>query len=192
MGTGIFEAEKRRALERLHNEGADDDIAELIELLNGFDDYFTTSSCSGRVILICIPEIGAKEEAEFIAKWHREVSKNEVLKAMGMWKDPDGELWLMSQSPILHVSCVSMEKAKQLLNLAIKSGFKYSGIKAITMKRVMVEIMSTERMDVPVGRNGVIFCSEPYLDFIISKANFMLERGKEKLRRFYYGLEGLK
>jgi len=192
MGAGIFEAEKRRALERLHNEGADDDIAELIELLNGFDDYFTTSSCSGRVILICIPEIGAKEEAEFIAKWHREVSKNEVLKAMGMWKDPDGELWLMSQSPILHVSCVSMEKAKQLLNLAIKSGFKYSGIKAITMKRVMVEIMSTERMDVPVGRNGVIFCSEPYLDFIISKANFMLERGKEKLRRFYYGLEGLK
>ncbi len=192
MGTGIFEAEKRRALERLHNEGADDDIAELIELLNGFDDYFTTSSCSGRVILICIPEIGAKEEAEFIAKWHREVSKNEVLKAMGMWKDPDGELWLMSQSPILHVSCVSMEKAKQLLNLAIESGFKYSGIKAITMKRVMVEIMSTERMDVPVGRDGVIFCSEPYLDFIISKANFMLERGKEKLRRFYYGLEELK
>jgi len=192
MGTGIFEAEKRRALERLHNEGADDDIAELIELLNGFDDYFTTSSCSGRVILICIPEIGAKEEAEFIAKWHREVSKNEVLKAMGMWKDPDGELWLMSQSPILHVSCVSMEKAKQLLNLAIESGFKYSGIKAITMKRVMVEIMSTERMDVPVGRDGVIFCSEPYLDFIISKANFMLERGKEKLRRFYCGLEELK
>jgi len=192
MGTGIFEAEKRRALERLHNEGADDDIAELIELLNGFDDYFTTSSCSGRVILICIPEIGAKEEAEFIAKWHREVSKDEVLKAMGMWKDPDRELWLMSQSPILHVSCVSMEKAKQLLNLAIESGFKYSGIKAITMKRVMVEIMSTERMDVPVGRDGVIFCSEPYLDFIISKANFMLERGKEKLRRFYYGLEELK
>lgn len=104
MGTGIFEAEKRRALERLDKEGADDDIAGLIELLNGFDDYFTTSSCSGRVILISIPEIGAKEEAEFIAKWHREVSKDEVLKAMGTWKDVDGELWLMSQSPILHVS----------------------------------------------------------------------------------------
>ena len=192
MGMGIFETEKRKALERLDKEGADDDIAGLIELLNGFDDYFTTSSCSGRVVLISIPEIGAKEEAEFIAKWHREVSKDEVLKAMGTWKDADGELWLMSQSPILHVSCVSMEKAKQLLNLAIESGFKYSGIKAITMKRVMVEIMSTERMDVPVGRDGVIFCSEPYLDFIISKANFMLERGKEKLRRFYYGLEELK
>ena len=62
MGTGIFEAEKRRALERLHNAGADDDIAELIELLNGFDDYFTTSSCSGRVILICIPEIGQRKK----------------------------------------------------------------------------------------------------------------------------------
>ena len=158
-GRGIFEAEKRRALERLDKEGADDDIAGLIELLNGFDDYFTPSSCSGRVILISIPEVGAKEEAEFIAKWHRKVSKEEVLKAMGMWKDADGELWLMSQSPILHVSCASIEKAKQLLNLAIASGFKYSGIKSITMKRVMVEIMSTERMDVPVGKGGVIFCS---------------------------------
>jgi len=188
MRTGIFEAEKRRALERLHKEGADDDIAGLIELLNGFDDYFTTSSCSGRVILISIPEIGAKEEAEFIAKWHREVSKDEVLKAMGTWKDVDGELWLMSQSPILHVSCASIEKAKQLLSLAIASGFKYSGIKSITMKRVMVEIMSTERMDVPVGKGGVIFCSEPYLDFIVSKANFTLERGRSKLNRLYYSL----
>ena len=187
-GRVIFEAEKRRALERLHKEGADDDIVGLIELLNGFDDYFTTSSCSGRVILICIPEIGAKEEAEFIAKWHREVSKDEVLKAIGMWKDVDGELWLMSQSPILHVSCASIEKAKQLLSLAIASGFKYSGIKSITMKRVMVEIMSTERMDVPVGKGGVIFCSEPYLDFIVSKANFMLERGRSKLSRLYYSL----
>ena len=78
MGMGIFETEKRKALERLDKEGADDDIAGLIELLNGFDDYFTTSSCSGRVVLISIPEIGAKEEAEFIAKWHREVSKDEV------------------------------------------------------------------------------------------------------------------
>jgi len=187
-GRVIFEAEKRRALERLHKEGADDDIVGLIELLNGFDDYFTTSSCSGRVILISIPEIGAKEEAEFIAKWHRKVSKEEVLKAMGTWKDADGELWLMSQSPILHVSCASIEKAKQLLNLAIASGFKYSGIKSITMKRVMVEIMSTERMDVPVGKGGVIFCSEPYLDFIVSKANFMLERGRSKLSRLYYSL----
>ena len=191
-GIGIFEVEKRRALERLHKEGADDDIAGLIELLNGFDEYFTTSSCSGRIILICIPEVGAKEEAEFIAKWHRKVGKDEVLKAIGMWKDADdadGELWLMSQSPILHVSCVSIEKAKQLLSLAIESGFKYSGIKSITMRRVMVEIMSTERMDVPVGKEGVIFCSEPYLDFIVSSANFMLERGKEKLRRFCYRLE---
>ena len=83
-----------------------------------------------------------------------------------------------------------IEKAKQLLNLAIESGFKYSGIKSITMKRAMVEIMSTERMDVPVGREGVIFCSEPYLDFIISKANFMLERGKEKLGGFIIGWRG--
>jgi tRNA wybutosine-synthesizing protein 3 len=51
-----------------------------------------------------------------------------------------------------------------------------------------VEIVSTERMDVPLGKDGVMFCSEGYMDFILSKANFMLERGKGKLKRFYYNL----
>jgi tRNA wybutosine-synthesizing protein 3 len=54
-----------------------------------------------------------------------------------------------------------------------------------------VEIVSTERMDVPLGKDGVMFCSEGYMDFILSKANFMLKRGKGKLKRFYSGLREL-
>jgi tRNA wybutosine-synthesizing protein 3 len=97
-----------------------------------------------------------------------------------------GEVWLISQSPILHVACRSLEQATALLRIAIESGFKYSGIKAIAKDdgKVMVEMMSTERMDVPLASDDVMFCSEEYLDFILSKANFMLERGKTKLKRF--------
>jgi tRNA wybutosine-synthesizing protein 3 len=146
-----------------------------------------------------LPEIGAKREAKFFGKWHRPVTKEEVLEAIKL-KSSVGvpekdEIWLLSQSPILHVACRDLEKAKALLRIAIESGFKYSSIKAIANAegngKVMVEIVSTERMDVPLGKDGVMFCSEAHLDFILSKANFMLERGKEKLKRFYYGLEGL-
>ncbi len=156
-----------------------------------FEDLFTTSSCSGRIVLICIPEIGAKREAKFIGKWHRAVAKEEVLEAIK--SSEKGEIWLLSQSPILHVSCRGLEKAKTLLRIAIQSGFKYSSIKAIANskdnEKVVVEIVSTERMDVPLGKDGVMFCSESYMDFILSKGNFMLERGKGKLKRFYYGLK---
>jgi len=187
----IFEEQKKKALERLRIRGADEEVAEIIEALNRLDDFYTTSSCSGRVALICIPEIGAKREAEFIGKWHRAVTKEEVSEAIKTPKK--GEIWLISQSPILHVSCRGLEKAKALLRVAIESGFKYSGIKAISKDngKVMVEIMSTERMDVPLGKDNEIFCSESYIAYIVQKANFMLTRGKVKLKRFYYGLEGL-
>ena len=187
----IFEEQKKKALERLRIRGADEEVAEIIEALNRLDDFYTTSSCSGRVALICIPEIGAKREAEFIGKWHRAVTKEEVSEAIKTPKK--GEIWLISQSPILHVSCRGLEKAKTLLRVAIESGFKYSGIKAISKDngKVMVEIMSTERMDVPLGKDNEIFCSDTYIAYIVQKANFMLTRGKAKLKRFYYGLEGL-
>jgi len=187
-----FEAQKKRAVERLQISGADEEIAGIIEKINSFDDFFTTSSCSGRIVLICLPEIGAKREAKFIGKWHRPVTKEEVLDAIknSAGASEKGEIWLLSQSPILHVACRDLEKAKALLRIAIESGFKYSGIKAISSKdrKVAVEIMSTERMDVPLGRDGMLFCSEGYIDFVLSKSNFMLERGKEKLNRLYHGL----
>jgi len=194
-----FDAQKKRALERLRIRGADEEIAGVLEKINSLEDFFTTSSCSGRIALICLPEIGAKREAKFIGKWHRPLTKEEVLEAIKIKSSAGvsnkGEVWLLSQSPILHVACRGLEKAKVLLKIAIESGFKYSSIKAISNSKgngkVVVEIVSTERMDVPLGKDSVMFCSESYMDFILSKANFMLERGKEKLRRFYYGLNEL-
>lgn len=111
----VFEAEKKRAMERLQVGGADEEVAGIIERINSVEGFFTTSSCSGRIALICLPEIGAKREAEFIGKWHRLVTTEEVLGAIKTTEK--GEIWLLS------------------------------------------------------------------------KANFMLERGKEKLKRFCYGLE---
>jgi tRNA wybutosine-synthesizing protein 3 len=193
----VFEEQKKRALERLRIRGADEEIVGIIEKINRLEDFFTTSSCSGRIALICIPEIGAKREAKFIGKWHRPVTKEEVLEAIKIKSSAGisnkGEIWLLSQSPIFHVSCRGLEKAKTLLRIAIQSGFKYSSIKAIANskdnEKVVVEIVSTERMDVPLGKDGVMFCSDSYMDFILSKGNFMLERGKGKLKRFYYGLK---
>jgi len=191
MKVSGFEVQKGRALARLRRCGADDEIVTILARINSLEGFFTTSSCSGRIVLICLPQIGAKREAEFIGKWHRPVGKEEVLGALKGSKSD--EIWLLAQSPILHVSCRGLENAKALLQIAMESGFKYSGIKAISKSddKVMVEIMSTERMDVPLGKDGVIFCSEQYIEFIVSKADFMLERGKAKLKRLYYGLEGI-
>jgi tRNA wybutosine-synthesizing protein 3 len=190
-----FEEEKKQALARLRQRGADEEVAELLDRINRLNNFFTTSSCSGRIVLIWLPEVGAKRDARFIGKWHRPVRKEEVLAAMNDVENfRNGDIWLLAQSPIMHVACKSLEKAMVLLRIAIESGFKYSGIKAIAQDtgKVMVEIISTERLDVPLASNGRIFYSEVYLDFIIAKANFMLSRGKEKLNRFWCRSTALK
>jgi tRNA wybutosine-synthesizing protein 3 len=190
----IFEGEKKRALERLRQRGADEEVEELLQKINDLDDFFTTSSCSGRIVLILLPKIGAKREARFIGRWHRPVRKADVLAAMDdVGSSVEGDFWLLAQSPIVHVACRSVERATVLLRLAIGSEFKYSGIKAIAKDagKVMVEILSTERMDVPLASNGRRFYSDEYLDFVIAKADFMLTRGKEKLKQLGHRLHEL-
>ena len=59
----IFEEQKKRALERLRIGGADEEVKGILEKINRRDGFFTTSSCSGRIVLIWLPEIGAKKEA---------------------------------------------------------------------------------------------------------------------------------
>ena len=189
-----FEDQKRRAIERLRGKGADEEVEEVLQRINVLEDFFTTSSCSGRIALISLPEIGAKREARFIGKWHRPVKKEEVLEAISSAKSSrNGDVWFIAQSPIVHVACRTLEKATALLRIAIESGFKYSGIKAIAKHngRVIVEIMSTERMDVPLASDDRMLCSEAHLDFILAKANIMLNRGKEKLKRFSMRLNEL-
>jgi len=189
-----FEEQKRRAIERLRAKGADAEVEEVLQKINVLEDFFTTSSCSGRIALISLPEIGAKREARFIGKWHRPVKKEEVLEAISSAKSSrNGDVWFIAQSPIVHVACRTLEKATALLRIAIESGFKYSGIKAIAKHngRVIVEIMSTERMDVPLASDDRMLCSEAHLDFILAKANIMLNRGKEKLKRFSMRLNEL-
>jgi len=98
--TLTFKKQKDRALERLRIGGADEEVAGIIEKINSFEGFFTTSSCSGRIVLICLPEIGAKREAKFVGKWHRSVTKEEVLEAIKLKSStgvPEkGEVWLLS------------------------------------------------------------------------------------------------
>ena len=204
-GAMTFEKRKRRALERLAERGADADIVEILERINRLENFFTTSSCSGRIVLLKIPHAGSKREAEFIAKWHRPVSAAEVLLALenasmqgrnvgcsaasGETSGEREEIWLIEQSPIIHVACRDLRSAEEMLKVAYASGFKYSNLKSL--KHFVVEILSTERMDVPLCECGRMLCTAEYIEFVVSRANFLLNRAKRKLKRLLENLNSL-
>jgi tRNA wybutosine-synthesizing protein 3 len=103
---------KEKALNKLnkacYENKLDEDIKEIIELINFNKNYFTSSSCAGRIVIIELPRIGDKKRANFLAKWHREIQYGEAIKAIKSGKS--GMIWLLAQSPILHVICRSYRK----------------------------------------------------------------------------------
>jgi len=158
----------------------------VIKRINEMADFFTTSSCSGRIALLEIPEPGSKRKARFLGKWHDEIGMAEIEKALE--KSRNGEIWFLVQPPIFHVFTISLKNARFLLHTAIQSGFKYSSIKAINGK-IMVEILSTERMDVPVGKDGKLYVSKNYLKLLIEISGILMKRMENKIRRLERKLE---
>jgi tRNA wybutosine-synthesizing protein 3 len=159
----------------------DTEILSILSLINNSEKCYTSSSCSGRIILLELPKIGDKKRAKFLGKWHRTVKSSEVKTAAKNAKN--GFLLLIAQSPIIHIITESSEMADKIIKTAISSGFKNSGLKAITGK-IVVEICSTERLDSPIGKDGILFCKEEHLKLLVDISNQIIEKSMDKLLRF--------
>lgn len=160
---------------------ADKEILPILSLINDSEECYTSSSCAGRIVLLEIPSIGDKKRAKFLGKWHRTIEPHELETAAA--KAKNGLLWLIAQSPIIHIVTDTNKMADKILKTAIASGFKNSGIKSIARK-IVVEVCSTERLDAPIGRDGFLFCKENYLQLLVDISNQILEKSTDKLLRF--------
>ncbi|MFW6121103.1 MAG: tRNA-wybutosine modification methyltransferase TYW3 [Petrotogales bacterium] len=159
----------------------DKEILPILRLINDCEGCYTSSSCAGRIVLLEIPRIGDKKRAKFLGKWHRTIKPDEVKTAAK--KARSGLLWLLAQSPIIHIVVATSEMADKLVKTAVASGFKHSGIKSIGRK-IVVEVCSTERLDAPIGKHGFLFCNEEYLQMLVKISNEIFEVSKKKILRF--------
>lgn len=171
-------------LEGKMKEGAvDGDIVPLLALINSFEEMYTLSSCSGRTALIELPDIGDKKHAVFHGKWHRPVSFDEVMEAVRSYQESgstDTYLYLLTQSPIFHINIKNFTLAKTMFQLARNCGFKHSAFKSITPP-FLLEVLSTERVDIPVGFNRQLMVREETLRFFVVRCCHALKRSKKKL-----------
>ena len=157
----------------------DEDIIPLLDFINSLDFFVTLSSCSGRIAVVDLPNFGNKIECKFLGKWHKPVKLKDVLDSATKCKNL---AWLIQYPPIIHIACKDLESAKKLIAIANNSGFKRSGI--ISLKNLVVEVSSLERIELPIAKNGKLLVDEDYLSLVIDLANEKLRRGKEKLKRF--------
>ncbi len=175
--------ERKEAIEKYErakrDNNVDEDIIPLLEKINASENCYTTSSCSGRIVLLNLPEIGDKKEAKFLGKWHSEINVKELKRSMENYTH--GYLFFLMQSPIIHVVCSGVQDALAFQKLCIECGFKYTTIKTIS-HNVLLEVLSTENINIPFGENGEIYVYEEQIRFFVKMANKLLRRSKRKLK----------
>uniref|UniRef100_A0A8C6W1D8 tRNA wybutosine-synthesizing protein 3 homolog n=1 Tax=Nannospalax galili TaxID=1026970 RepID=A0A8C6W1D8_NANGA len=106
----------------------DEDAVGVVQLLNARDEFFTTSSCAGRILLIDGSANGfevQKQNCCWLLVVHKPCLKDDVLAAL---KRARGDAVLKFEPFVLHVQCRQLQDAQILHSVAVTSGFRNSGI----------------------------------------------------------------
>ncbi|HLD88923.1 MAG TPA: tRNA wybutosine-synthesizing 3 family protein [Candidatus Nanoarchaeia archaeon] len=157
----------------------DEKIQKLTNLINNKKNFYTTSSCSGRIMLLQVSNSGKKNETKWLFVSHNPVAFQEIADTL---KNPEGDVWFKQEGMILHISARTIEDAEKMLIICREAGFKRAGI-TNTGKRIVLEIFSNERIDTIACKNGKKIIDGDYLKILMEEANKKLERNWENLEK---------
>ncbi len=194
MRRATFAQRKRMFYSRLISEckegRVDFDIQDFLRTINERIDFmYTTSSCSGRIVLASAPRLSfakSRHLFKFVAKWHRPITLSELIRALD---GVNSTAWLLVRPPILHFVVVNLDYALRLLKIAQRSGFKHSGIISVRDDGISIEVQGDDRLDVPIVRDGKMLLSRDELHSVVDLANETLMYGKLRLVNFIRELE---
>lgn len=176
-----FQQRKQDVLSKLDKSSIgkwDEKILKLCEKINSLENYYTTSSCSGRILVMQDKE--KKGPNLFSLVSHDTIEYENFMKSLP--KNFEKLDLKFKQEPlILHVMCKDLEGAKKLLEMAQLSGWKRSGI-IFAEKRIAVELLSTEKLEFPLVYDGEFLVDEKFLKVVLKKANENLKRGWKKIQ----------
>ena len=157
----------------------DEDIRPLLERINSYPEYETTSSCSGRIVLLDVPRVGDKKHAQWIYATHDKADADEICNILATCAKP---VYFLQEPIILHVNCSSLESANRLLEIARRAGLKRSGI--FSLKHFSVGLHGAERNDTILNKRLTI----KYIALLVAEANNKLQRTKIKMKKLYQAL----
>ena len=144
-------------------------------------NFFTSSCCAGRILLLELGEDEKKLGSNFHRKWHRQVKLEEAWKAL---EEPvKGELWFKMEPLILHLGTNTLENANLALETMKRAGVKRGGIIVAKPGKFLFEIEGTQRISVPVKSNGKILIEKKFLEFLVKNANAKMKKNSLAIKR---------
>jgi tRNA wybutosine-synthesizing protein 3 len=164
----------------------DKKIIPICEKINKLEKYYTTSSCSGRILLIINSE--EKRDDLFLKVWHEKISLKELSNELK--KINSKKLIYFKQDPcILHIATPNLETAQKIHDLGKEAGWKRCGIIS-SKKRFIVELNATEKMEFPIYKNKILV-DKHFLKIIVEQANKKIEKSWECIKKLEKSIESL-
>lgn len=194
-------------IDKSSKQSWDEKIFDLCEKINEKENYYTTSSCAGRVVILIDKE--KKQGGIFLKVYHdfvslkqlkedldkiscsrcsqdnKQLTKNSSINYVKRLSSAlaRSNLIKFKQEPcILHVACESLEDAQSLLDNAKLAGWKRSGIIA-SGKRFVCELNGTEKLEFPIIDKGKVLVNDEFLKLVVAKSNENLKKSWEKIER---------
>jgi tRNA wybutosine-synthesizing protein 3 len=180
MVVDSFKMRKQEVLAKLDKSSKqswDKPILELCEKINDLENYYTTSSCSGRVLVMVDQEKKGPGLFEYVS--HDLINLKKLKDNLN--KVTKSSLIKFKQEPcILHVACKDLNLAQELLDKASRAGWKRSGIIS-SGKRFIVEMNGTDKLEFPIMKDGKILVDDEFLGLVVEKSNKNMKRSWEMI-----------
>jgi tRNA wybutosine-synthesizing protein 3 len=160
----------------------DKKIIPLCKKINSVENYYTTSSCSGRVVLMVYQE--KKQNDLFCKVYHDLISLTIVEKDLKeiCKKYKNKSIKFKLDPPILHVACRDMKSAKSLYEKAKIAGWKKIGLVSWE-KRIILEIICTGKLEFPIIENKKLLVNKNFLKIIVKQSNSKLKNSWKKIKK---------
>lgn len=199
MKEGSFEQRKKAAVivacDNSLKKSIDQSVLPICDVLNNSKDYFTTSSCSGRIVLY--REHKGKEKDSSKNPWilisHDPISYNQLQESISLVSSEEASVVYFKFEPmIMHIEARDVDQAQKLLSVAVQSGFRNSGI-SIGKNRIIVAIRCTLKLDVPLilefdGSFG-LGIKEEYVRWLVDLGNEKMVANNALIMRLYQSIK---
>uniref|UniRef100_A0A1A8MFP6 tRNA wybutosine-synthesizing protein 3 homolog n=2 Tax=Nothobranchius TaxID=28779 RepID=A0A1A8MFP6_9TELE len=176
-------------LDQSKKGSVDRDIEHVVSLLNSCEEFFTTSSCSGRTILIDgAPDSSdiQKQNCAWLFVSHHKCTLDDLMSGL---RRANGDAVLKFEPAVLHVQCRRLEDAQLVHSVAVNSGFRNSGLTVGKMGKIISAVRSTHGLEVPLTHNGKLLVDHQYVHFLTHTANQKMEENLKRIDRFYQNLQ---
>ncbi|XP_054288122.1 tRNA wybutosine-synthesizing protein 3 homolog [Macrosteles quadrilineatus] len=169
----------------------DEPIVELIDFINGLEDYVTTSSCSGRIIILKKgEEVSIKKGCKWILTSHEVVDPNQVVDKLSTCVEKN--MILKFEPFILHVQCRNVTAAKKMQDCAFNAGYRNSGSVFGRQGSITLAVRGTHGLEVPLSDETGLIVSNEYIKYVVNKANEKMCENLKRIDSFSRAVFGMK